>query len=390
MAAALTIESAQLDELLEALRRRGHTVIGPVVRDGAIVYDELDSAADLPRGLTDEQEPGHYRLRRRDDEALFGFAVGPHSLKRFQLPADRLIFSARLGRSGELDDIVVDSEPPRIAVLGVRSCELHARRILERVLLGGSRPDPIERAASERLFLVAVQCAEPAGTCFCASMGTGPEVTDGHDIVLTEILRTPAGDPVHRFVLQAGSERGAEVLADLNSRPATDAEERAAREVPRQAAAQMGRELVTDGLRELLYRSYDDPRWDEVAERCVTCGNCTMVCPTCFCTTVEDVSDLAGERLERHQRWDSCFTVDYSFIHGGSVRNTARSRYRQWLTHKLATWSDQFGTAGCVGCGRCIAWCPVGIDITEEAAAIRTNDEQAAARRGEEANHADA
>ena len=133
----------------------------------------------------------------------------------------------------------------------------------------------------------------------------------------------------------------------------------------------MGRELDTTDIRELLYRNYEHPRWDEVAERCLACGNCTMVCPTCFCTTVEDVTDLAGEHVERHQRWDSCFTIDYSHIHGGAVRGSTRSRYRQWMTHKLATWIDQFGSSGCVGCGRCITWCPVGIDITEEARAIR-------------------
>ena len=96
-----------------------------------------------------------------------------------------------------------------------------------------------------------------------------------------------------------------------------------------------------------------------------------MVCPTCFCTTVEDHSDLAGETAERVRSWDSCFTLDFSYVHGGSVRTETQSRYRQWMTHKLASWIDQFGTSGCVGCGRCITWCPVGIDITEEAAAIR-------------------
>ena len=121
-------------------------------------------------------------------------------------------------------------------------------------------------------------------------------------------------------------------------------------------------------MQELLQGNLEHPRWDDVAERCLTCGNCTMVCPTCFCTTVEDHSDLAGRRAERKRRWDSCFTMDFSYIHGGSVRDQARSRYRQWMTHKLASWIDQFGTSGCVGCGRCITWCPVGIDITEEVA----------------------
>ncbi|MBZ0254314.1 MAG: 4Fe-4S dicluster domain-containing protein, partial [Candidatus Methylomirabilis sp.] len=134
---------------------------------------------------------------------------------------------------------------------------------------------------------------------------------------------------------------------------------------------QMGRSLNTDGVKELLYANAEHPRWAETAERCLSCANCTMVCPTCFCSTVEDVSDLSGEAAERRRKWDSCFTMDFSYLVGGSVRGSGAARYRQWMTHKLGSWIDQFGTSGCVGCGRCIAWCPVGIDITEEAEALR-------------------
>jgi ferredoxin len=98
-----------------------------------------------------------------------------------------------------------------------------------------------------------------------------------------------------------------------------------------------------------------------------------MVCPTCFCSTVEDTTDLTGAIAERWQVWDSCFNADHSYLHGGYVRKTTGSRYRQWITHKLATWHDQFGMsgcAGCAGCGRCITSCPVAIDITEELCAI--------------------
>jgi sulfhydrogenase subunit beta (sulfur reductase) len=143
----------------------------------------------------------------------------------------------------------------------------------------------------------------------------------------------------------------------------------------------MGRTMDTKGIKELLYRNYENPRWDDVAKRCLTCGNCTMVCPTCFCTTVEDITDLTGEHVERWRKLDSCFTMDFSYIHGGSVRSSPRARYRQWMTHKLATWIDQFGTSGCVGCGRCITWCPVGIDITEETGAIRDSEKEPKERR---------
>jgi Fe-S-cluster-containing hydrogenase component 2 len=128
------------------------------------------------------------------------------------------------------------------------------------------------------------------------------------------------------------------------------------------------------GLPELLARNLEHPRWDDVASRCLACANCTMACPTCFCSTVEDTTDLTGDHAERWRSWDSCFTMDFSHVHGGSVRTSTRARYRQWLTHKLSTWHAQFGTSGCVGCGRCITWCPVAIDLTQEVAAIRGSE----------------
>ena len=126
-------------------------------------------------------------------------------------------------------------------------------------------------------------------------------------------------------MVEVGSDRGGEVLADVAHGDAGPSDQEAAAAVHARTASQMGRELDTSDIKELLYRNYDHSRWDEVADRCLTCGNCTMVCPTCFCTTVEDVTDLEGEHVERQQKWDSCFTVDFSYIHGGTVR-ARRSR----------------------------------------------------------------
>jgi sulfhydrogenase subunit beta (sulfur reductase) len=347
MAAASVIERGDFDALLDALGRHGYTVVGPTVRDQAIVYDEISRSADLPIGWTDEQDGGQYRLRRRDDEALFGYAVGPHSWKQYQLPPDVKVWRAGVDERGQLTDV---SEPPResprYAFIGARSCELHAIGILNRVLLGGRHTDPADLARTDDLFIVAVQCGQAGGTCFCVSMNTGPVADRGFDLALTEIVDGDA----HYFTVEVGSVRGREVLADVPHREAVEADQSAATAVHERTAASMGRELDTSDIKELLYRNYDHPRWDEVAERCLTCGNCTMVCPTCFCTTVEDVTDLKGEHAERWQKWDSCFTIGFSYIHGGSVRSTPRSRYQQWMTHKLATWIDQFGTSGCVGC----------------------------------------
>jgi len=376
MALDHVIERSDIDELFAALARRGYTIVGPTVRDQAIVYDEIHRAADLPVGWTDEQDGGHYRLRRRDDEALFGYAVGPHSWKQYQLPSEVKVWQARVDEQGGLVDV---TEPPRTlpqyAFFGARSCELHAMGILDRVLLRGSHPDPADRARTDGVFVVAVQCGQAGGTCFCVSMNTGPVAERGFDLALTEVIEHDR----HYFTVEIGSHRGAELLTDVPHKASAGHERIAAGAVHARTTAQMGRELDTTGIKEMLYRNYEHARWDEVAERCLTCGNCTMVCPTCFCTTVEDVTDLAGEQVERHQRWDSCFTVDYSHIHGGAVRASPRSRYRQWMTHKLASWWDQFDSSGCVGCGRCITWCPVGIDITEEARAIRDSEERPSA-----------
>jgi ferredoxin len=373
-----TIERQDLDRLLEALRARGYTVMGPVARDGAVVWDEVAAAAELPAGWTNEQSPGRYALRRDGGPALFDWTVGPTSAKTaLHPPAVTLLKARREGAALQVLD--GDESPPRLAFLGLRACELAAIALQDRVLLGGRVTDPVYRRRREGAFLVAVQCGRSGNTCFCASMGTGPEVHAGHDLCLTELV----ADGRHVFVAEAGSERGAEVLAALAPAPAAATDVEAAAAAVARAAGAMGRTLDTRGLPELLAASLESPRWAEVAERCLACGSCTSVCPTCFCVTTEDFTDLAAGHATRVRRWDSCFSVDFTYIHGGNVRSSIGARYRQWLTHKLGSWHEQFGTSGCVGCGRCITWCPAGIDITEEARALRSSGRAKEASRGD-------
>lgn len=367
---AVILPRSDFQQLLAALQTRGYQVIAPTVRDGAIVYDEIQTVAELPVGWTDEQAGGKYRLHRRQDEALFGYVVGPHSWKRFLHPPRERLWQAQ--RDAEGFHLLPETDaPPKRAFLGVRSCELHAMAIQDKVFHNDQFTDTSYQARRANVLLIAVNCGQAGGTCFCVSMNTGPKATGGFDLALTEVIEPHQ----HYFVIEAGTETGAEILQALQPRAATAAEQQKAEAVVAQAAAQMGRTLDTAGIKELLYANLDHPRWDEVANRCLTCANCTMVCPTCFCTTVEDVTDLTGEHAERWRRWDSCFTLDFTYLHGGHVRSSAKARYRQWLTHKLASWHDQFGSSGCVGCGRCITWCPVGIDLTEEVRALRRTQE---------------
>ncbi|MBB5916729.1 ferredoxin [Nocardia transvalensis] len=354
----VTIDRAGLDRLIEVLRSQGYRVIGPQVRDGAIVLDELESGSALPAGWGVEVSPGRYRLRERGDNAVFAHSAGPGSWKQFLHPPRRKIADI----DADLDPVAADEAPVRSAFLGVRGCDLASIAVLGRVLGDGDYPDSSFARRRAGLFVVAVNCTEPGGTCFCASMGTGPGVAAGFDLALTERI----DDAGHRFLVDIGSATGARMMTELDVRQADPSEITGARDAVTAAQEHMGRTMPGVDVRALLRDSRESPHWQEVASRCLTCANCTMVCPTCFCTTTEDVTDLTGDHAERWEHWASCFELDFSYLHGGSVRQSGSSRYRQWLTHKLSTWHDQFGSSGCVGCGRCIAWCPAGIDLTAE------------------------
>jgi ferredoxin len=374
-----TLARSEVDALLAAITADGYRLIGPRRRDGAIVCDEIASAADLPAGYRDVQAPGSYRLERRDDEALFGYVVGPHSFRRlFHVPEERLVRLRRKGASFE--SLPVDDAPPRkLALIGARACEISALGVQDAVFRDGDVADPRYSARRSDVLVVAVSCNEPGGTCFCASMDTGPVPRGGYDLSLTELLPDERGG--HRFVVAVGSEAGARLLATVTTEEVTAQDGARCTTLAAAAAAAMGRKLDTDGIKEALYAAAEHPQWEKVADRCLSCTNCTLVCPTCFCSRVDDTTSLDGQVAERTRRWDSCFSLDYSYMHGGPARSSVGARYRHWLTHKLASWHDQFGSSGCVGCGRCITWCPAGIDITEEVAAIRAEPEASSRRK---------
>jgi NAD(P)H-flavin reductase/NAD-dependent dihydropyrimidine dehydrogenase PreA subunit len=351
---------SDLDALIQALRKAGRTVIGPTVRDGAIVNDEIQSAADLPAGIRDEQSAGRYRLAERSDERVFGYTVGPTPWKRFTFPPTLPIATSH--RSGSFGFEQPKTVAPQLAFLGVRACEIAALGMQDRVFLGGPFTDEDFRARRKAALIVAVQCTTASSTCFCSSMGTGPEVRNGYDILLTEIDEG--------FVMQAGSPAGAAIVSHLPTRRPTHAETGAAVDVVEAVRTQIGEPLPIPGIDQRLKHQLDNPRWGVVAERCVECGNCTMACPTCFCTSVTERSDMEGRTSVTERLWDSCFDVNFAKVAGGDFRARPRDRYRQWLTHKFSSWMDQFGSFGCVGCGRCITWCPVRIDVREELLAI--------------------
>jgi len=362
--------------LVNLLRDEGYTVIGPTVAQGVIALREIESAEQLANGVRDEQRRGSYRLMPASGDLQFQFVVGADSPKRYLFPPSHRIFKVR-AEDGRLVFTAGPPQPPKMAMVGIRPCELAGIQVSDRVFTGRSRceTDSYYTRARAMMMTVVVNCTRPGGNCFCSSMGTGPSAKEGFDLALTELRGG--------FLMKVGSARGAQISGRLDIREPSPAEMELADLRLELARERMEKSLNTSGIVELLAKNLEHPRYAETARRCLGCGNCTMVCPTCFCSSVVDSSDVAGGEMGRTRLWESCFTHQFSYTTAGPIRPSIRARYRHWLRHKLATYWEQFGCSGCVGCGRCITWCPVGIDLTEEVEAIRAT----AAPAGAEPKH---
>jgi len=359
----VALKKTNFDQLLALLKEMGYETIGAHVQENTIVYSPILAMEELPRGFTSEQNGGHYRLVYSGHPRYFDITPGAPGWKQYLFPPRSELFTVKKnGKSWVTED--VNTPAPMYAFIGVRPCELAAIQIQDRVFLRDEWSDPIYRIRRQGAFILSVNCLHPCSTCFCASMDSGPEASSGYDLNMTELEDT--------FLVQIGSEAGRLVMTGIPFQPASAFLLQTARRGLDDARRRMGRSLPNpQELPEFLLSNLEHPHWDEVAKRCLSCTNCTQVCPTCFCWDAQDHPNLSGEVSRRERTWDSCFNPDYSYIVGGNTRTNTRARYRQWLTHKLASWQHQFGVLGCVGCGRCITWCPAGIDITAEIAALR-------------------
>ncbi|HSG43848.1 MAG TPA: 4Fe-4S dicluster domain-containing protein [Anaerolineales bacterium] len=358
----LTIQKPVFDQILSRLKEDNYLAIGPRIRNESLVYEVIEKMEDLPRGYTTEQKPGRFRLFKDRHSRYFDIIPGAHSWKQFLfLPRAELFKLRKNGRGWETTS--EKTEIPKYAFIGVRACELAAIQIQDGIFMRGDFTDPIYHVRRGHVFVISVNCTHPVETCFCVSMNTGPQVKQGFDLNITEL------DDL--FVLTIGSELARRLLTGIPFENASGYILTSVEQKIGTAVQQMGRKLDPDDLPQLILDNLDHPYWNEIGMRCLSCANCTQVCPTCFCWDVVDEMGLDGKSTRRERIWDSCFNPGYSYQAGGNTRPTIYSRYRQWLSHKLGTWKQQFGNFGCTGCGRCITWCPAEIDLTEEIAALR-------------------
>jgi len=337
--------------LFDLLHQQGYEVIGPQVIDGAILYRPLQHPDRLPAGIEQIQKPGQYRLIRTDSPRLFSWANGPQALKPLTFVPRETLWRSQLQSDGSLQFEEVIAPPPATAVIGVRGCDLAALALQDRHF----DDDPYYRQRRDALLLIAVDCSHPADTCFCVSTGDGPDAKAGHDLALIELD--------DGYLIRAGTDKGEALMTALPLQASTPEQQQQAC-AEHQQACQQQRQLPAFDPAQLIHQG-QHPAWDAVAEACLSCGNCTSVCPSCFCFSESEVPELDGNTSIHQRQWDSCFSEGHSYIHGHRFRPDTKSRYRQWLTHKFGSWVEQYGRSGCTGCGRCISWCPVGIDPLE-------------------------
>ncbi len=301
----------RLDAFLAALAADGRRVVGPVVRDGAIVMADVESADALPIGLTIVSTPGRVSLKALADgpgqRRAFQYAVSGDGIKRSTFPSRVDALSTEIEPDGTVRvRIQAPLDDPPVAILGARACDLAGLAVHDQVLAGGPVVDPDYAARRAGLLVVAVECAVATSTCFCTAVGTGPEVSTGADLILNELD--------DGYVVRAPTSAGEQIIASLALEPAHPTATAAATAEVAATRASMQADAIPAHARDVLLANLTHPRWDEIAERCVSCANCTLVCPTCFCTGVSITSDMEGRASTSARMWDSCFTDGFAQV----------------------------------------------------------------------------
>lgn len=350
-----------LQQLFQLLQDQGYRVIGPRLDSHAIVYDEIRTAEQLPSGMEVRQAPGRYELHQREHGRHFSWANTAQTIKPLTFAPNETLWTCQRDEQGNLQFQQQLPEAGSLAVIGARACDLAALKLQQQHFLNQHAEDPWFKQRFGSMLIIAVHCSHAADTCFCHATGDGPEVRDGYDIAMHELD--------DGYLLEAASYTGETLAKQLPLSAISQAQQQQADDQLQQCRDGQSRTLPSQ-LQHTLMARLEHQQWEKVGERCLSCGNCTAVCPTCFCHQQHDDVSLADDSAVHYRQWSSCFSHNHGYLSGFSLRPTPARRYRQWLTHKFGSWHDQYGRSGCVGCGRCISWCPVGIDVTEELHAI--------------------
>jgi sulfhydrogenase subunit beta (sulfur reductase) len=326
-------------------------------------------APGLVTGAPEAAAPAACELLESPAEILFDFTNTRVPLKEVFLPQTEVLCTY------DFDELAEVSLPEdKILVFGCRPCDARALRQLDAVFGPENKgyADPYFRKRRENAVVIALACASPCPTCFCTAMGGGPAGTEGVDILAHDLPSLAgAGGSI---LLEAASDKGRALLAAhpelLAEAGAQALEEAKAADAAAEAAVRRANDLGVDlgsevaALKRNMDPAFDDERWEELTVRCLGCGACTYLCPTCHCFDIADEARLYKGR--RIRTWDSCqFPLFTKHASGHNPRRTKKERLRQRFMHKFSYAVENTGSALCVGCGRCIAGCPVNLDIRD-------------------------
>ncbi|HXX59570.1 MAG TPA: 4Fe-4S dicluster domain-containing protein [Dehalococcoidales bacterium] len=289
---------------------------------------------------------------------------------KFLFPAREQILKFNVGDGAKVTPVTDTSAR---AIVGVHPCDINAIGLLDEVFIA-TNPDPNYIARRQNSIIIGVDDLNPSSKAFSPSMGTHV-AEGGFDLMLTDIG--------NRYLVQIGSNKGAELLAKNTQTSEPTAEDIAKQRAVHEAAQmkyQLHLEVPRDRLPKLLEDYYDDPYWAERASTCFSCGSCVMVCPTCFCFDVQDDMALNLKEGTRTRQWDGCMLVDFAKVATGeNFRHDKTSRFHHRMFRKGKYVVERFGKVGCVGCGRCVGACLV--DIASPVAAFNSIAAKAQAKQ---------
>jgi ferredoxin len=333
------MEKKDFPSFIEELRKE-YEFIGPVRKGKSYIFDKI----------SDEKE-----ISLDYDTTI----LPPKKL--FFLPEEKL-FSFLRKEKGRVDIKEEEKEAKR-ALFGVHPCDVKALLLLDQVMKGDFL-DPYYVKRRQKTILIAMNCTQPRENCFCTSFDTGPELKEGYDLLLTDLDR--------KYLVEVGTLDGKRLLERVKTSKAGKGDVKKKKQKIEGAREKIKKKIETEGLEADLKKNFNHEKWKEVKDKCLFCGSCTHVCPTCFCYNVSDFNAHTLKSGERIRNWDSCLTLEFAEVAlGGNFRKDREARIKQRIYHKLAYFKEQFGSFGCVGCGRCIDTCVKDIDITEVINEIR-------------------
>ncbi|MEW5899634.1 MAG: 4Fe-4S dicluster domain-containing protein, partial [Bacillota bacterium] len=321
-----------------------YLVIGPVAKEGSYVFTWIETPAEVCMEYDTTVLPPK-KMFHPPLQTMFSF--NGEGMTAAEEPERRQIGRELWGAEGLRTEV-----PEKRALLfAVHPCDVNSFLILDRVY-GGEFADPYYLTHRENTLVIGLNCTEVRENCFCQSFETGPDLKEGYDLLLTDL-----GE---EYLIETGSAEGEEILAGLELSPAPRVLLLEKEKRLDEARRSFKKHLCQEGLEKVLQEKFYDHLWEELGEKCFGCGSCTTVCPTCFCYSVVDQLDLTLRNGWRERVWDSCLLLEYAAVAlGGNFRPERSARIKQRLYHKLAYFAEQFGTVGCVGCGRCITNCIV-------------------------------